>query len=206
LCARGMLLTDVSFDFVRSEIAAVNADTWQRVCRIFADMQAQAQTWLERERASADKQSFRCHIDARYEGQNFEVIVGMPQITADGMQEFLMRFAHAHQREYGYQVPQRQVEIVNCRLQAVGAVARAPLRGLDVQGTVQTALVARRRIFFGTAHEWLDTPVYSRAKLPAGVALVGPAVIEEMSSTILLPRGQTAAVDRIGNILINLNH
>jgi len=206
LCARGMLLTDVSFDFVRSEIAAVNADTWQRVCRIFADMQAQAQTWLERERASADKQSFRCHIDARYEGQNFEVIVGMPQITADGMQEFLMRFADAHQREYGYQVPQRQVEIVNCRLQAVGAVARAPLRGLDVQGTVQTALVARRRIFFGTAHEWLDTPVYSRAKLPAGVALVGPAVIEEMSSTILLPRGQTAAVDRIGNILINLNH
>jgi N-methylhydantoinase A len=40
--------------------------------------------------------------------------------------------------------------------------------------------------------------------LPAGTRLAGPLVIEEMSSTTLLAPGQTARVDRIGNIIIDV--
>jgi N-methylhydantoinase A len=53
-------------------------------------------------------------------------------------------------------------------------------------------------------HGWLDTPVHARAKLPADAKLAGPALIEEMSSTVLLAPGQSASVDRIGNIVINV--
>ena len=42
MCARGMLLTDVSFDFVRSEIAEVTRESWQRVCELFAAMESEA--------------------------------------------------------------------------------------------------------------------------------------------------------------------
>src|SRR6185369_136587 len=120
LCARGMLLTDISFDFVRSEIAEVAPDSWRHVCKLFAEMEAEAGAWLERERVPRAEQSFRCHIDARYQGQNFEVMVAMQRIDTDGMTGFLQQYAAAHQREYGYDVPGRAVEIVNCRMQAVG--------------------------------------------------------------------------------------
>jgi len=203
LCARGMLLTDISFDFVRSEIAEVTAESWRHVCKLFAEMETEAGAWLERERVPRAEQSFRYHIDARYQGQNFEVMVAMPRIAADGMASFLQQYAAAHQREYGYDVPGRAVEIVNCRLQAVGAVAKAPLREIATGGSVKDAVTAQRKIYFGVKHGWLDTPVHARAKLPAGAKLAGPALIEEMSSTVLLAPGQSASVDRIGNIVIN---
>jgi N-methylhydantoinase A len=151
LCARGMLLTDISFDFVRSEIAEVTAESWRHVCKLFAEMEAEAGAWLERERVPRAEQSFRCHIDARYQGQNFEVMVAMPRICADGMADFLREYAAAHQREYGYDVPGRAVEIVNCRLQAVGAVAKAPLREIAAAGSVKDAVTAQRKIYFGAS-------------------------------------------------------
>ncbi|HYK14999.1 MAG TPA: hydantoinase/oxoprolinase family protein [Burkholderiales bacterium] len=203
LCARGILLTDISFDFVRSEIAEVTAESWRHVCKLFVEMETEAGAWLERERVPRAEQSFRYHIDARYQGQNFEVMVPMPRIAADGMASFLQQYAAAHQREYGYDVPGRAVEIVNCRLQAVGAVAKAPLREIATGGSVKDAVTAQRKTYFGVKHGWLDTPVHARAKLPAGAMLAGPALIEEMSSTVLLAPGQSASVDRIGNIVIN---
>ncbi len=204
LCARGMLLTDISFDFVRSEIAEVTAASWLHVCKLFADMETEARAWLERERVPQPEQSFRYHIDARYQGQNFEVIVAMPRVAADGMAGFLHEFAATHQREYGYDVPGRAVEIANCRLQAVGSVAKAPLREIGATGSLAAAVTGRRKIYFGAGCGWLDAQVYARSKLPAGISLDGPAVIEEMSSTVLLAPGQSAAVDRIGNLVINV--
>jgi N-methylhydantoinase A len=128
----------------------------------------------------------------------------MPCAAADGMAGFLLEFAAAHQREYGYDVPGRAVEIVNCRLQAVGAVAKAPLREIATADGVKDAVTAQRKIYFGVKHGWLDTRVHARAKLSAGAKLAGPALIEEMSSTVMLAPGQSAGVDRIGNIVINV--
>ncbi len=204
LCARGMLLTDISFDFVRSEIAAVTAESWRHVCALFAEMKAEARAWLGRERVPLPEQSFRYHIDARYQGQNFEVMVAMPGVAADGRAGFLAEFAASHQREYGYDVPGRAVEIVNCRLQAVGAVAKAPLREIATTADAVPAVTGSREVYFGARHGWRDTPVHARANLPAGARLAGPVLIEEMSSTVLLAPGQSASVDRIGNIIINV--
>ena len=204
LCARGMLLTDVSFDFVRSEIAEVNAACWQRVCALFDTMAKEAGAWLERERVQPADRLYRCHIDARYQGQNFEVIVPLPAIAPDGMGDFLQRFAAEHTRQYGYDVPGKAVEVVNCRLQAVGHVAKAPLRDIAIEGTLSAAMTGQRKVYFGVHDGWVDADVYARARLPAGTQLAGPLVIEEMSSTTLLAPGQTARVDCIGNIIIDV--
>src|SRR5262249_37810233 len=88
LCARGMLRTDISFDFVRSELSSLNAQSWQRACALFAAMEAEAGAWLERERVALVDRSYRCHVDARYEGQNFEVIVPLAHPSAEGMDDF----------------------------------------------------------------------------------------------------------------------
>jgi len=204
MCARGMLLSDVSFDFVVSEIAVAEPSNWARVCEIFAVLQADAGAWLERERVAVQDREYRCHVDARYQGQNFEVVVALPAIGADGLQDFLDRFAAAHEREYGYAIPGKPVEVVNCRLQAVGHVPKAPLSEMPVCGEPQAAVRSQRRVYFGRRHGWIDAPVYARGGLGAGASVAGPAVIEEMSSTVLLAPGQKATVDRIGNLVVRV--
>ena len=131
-------------------------------------------------------------------------MVALPEIRAAGMAEFIAGFHAAHKREYGYDVPGKSVEIVNCRLQAVGCVAKAPLREFTVNGTLAEAAVGQRDVYHGAEQGWLATPVYARGKLAAGTVINGPAVIEEMSSTTLLTPGQCASVDKIGNIIIRL--
>ena len=204
MCARGMLLADVSFDFVRSVIAVTDEESWQTVAGLFAEMRSEADAWLARERVAVADRVYRCHIDARYEGQNFEVVVAVDGFERGDAHAFLERFAAAHRREYGYDIPGKPVEIVNCRLRAVGCVPKAPLADRSPARGVAAA-IGRRTVYCGAAHGWLDAPIYARGALGAGHAIDGPAIIEEMSSTVVLGPDQQALVDRIGNLLVQVS-
>ena len=203
LCARGILLSDLNFDFVRTLIATADPASWANVVQHFHDMRTEAEAWLGRERVPADRRRFRCFIEARYRGQNFEVPVELPAIAAEGLAGFLAAFAARHHQEYGYAIAGRAVEIVNGRIQAIGAVPKAPLEANHQGGpSLGAARVAERPVWFGES--WHETEVYSRARLPVGEPIPGPAIIEEMSSTTWLPPGQAARVDGFGNIVIDL--
>jgi len=205
MCARGMLLTHISFDFVRSLIAVAGEASWRRVAELFGEMHAEAQAWLARERVEAQNRSYRCHIDARYEGQNFEVVVPLADGRDESLERFLQAFAQGHEREYGYALGGKPVEIVNCRLQALGAVPKAPLSALTVPpGTLDDALRERRQVYFGAQCGWVDTPIYARSRLATSTVVAGPAVIEEMSSTVALAPGHRAQVDAIGNLVVHV--
>ncbi|MGE3067658.1 MAG: hydantoinase/oxoprolinase family protein, partial [Hyphomicrobiaceae bacterium] len=147
---------------------------------------------------------FHSVIDARYVGQNHEVAVAGDDLARDGLAAFLERFATAHAREYGYAIPGRAVEIVNCRLQARGQVPRPPLNRAASRHE-QPPEIGRRRVHFGP-HGWLDTPVLARARLAPGAEREGPAIINEMSSTTVVPPGDAFRIDEIGNILIEIRH
>jgi N-methylhydantoinase A len=51
--------------------------------------------------------------------------------------------------------------------------------------------------------EWLDTPIYGRAVLAAGQRVAGPAVIEELDSTTVVPPGWTAEVHASGCLVLH---
>ena len=59
---------------------------------------------------------------------------------------------------------------------------------------------ARRRVFFGGA--FVDTNIYDVAALRAGDEIVGPCVIEDPRSTIVVMPGQTATADRFRNLTV----
>jgi N-methylhydantoinase A len=202
MCARGILLSPLSLDLVRSEIMLASDRAWGRVCAAFDEMGQRGAAWLAGERVPPERRTFRLFIDARYRGQNHEVVVPMPAVAPDGLGGFLERFARAHAHEYGYAIPERPVEIVNCRLQAVGEVARAPLQVPSGGTTLAAARIDRRDVYFGEPHGFVATDVYDRDALPLGTVLTGPAVVEEMSSTTLVLPGQTAELDSAGNIVI----
>jgi N-methylhydantoinase A len=201
MCARGILLADIALDFVRSEIAPLNAATWARAAALFAEMAAEADAWLAREGVEPSRRATRRSVELRYDGQNFEVPVRLDDAfpTLAAVQE---KFATEHARTNGYAIADRGVELVNCRLTALGRVPKGAPEPPPEGGSAEAARVATRAVFLDPRLGWQDTPVYAREKLPVGVALPGPAVIDEMSATTLVFANQVATLDRDGNIIV----
>jgi len=69
--------------------------------------------------------------------------------------------------------------------------------------TTRPTPVGRREAYFGPAHGRLATPVVDRAAL-AETGLRGPLIIEEYEGTTVVPPGDGAALDRFGNIAIEV--
>ena len=69
-------------------------------------------------------------------------------------------------------------------------------------GEAKDAYKGTRQVYFREAGGFLDTQIYDRERLGAGSALEGPAIIEERTSTTLVPKGFNAKVDDYGNITL----
>jgi len=199
-CARGILLSDITMDFVRSELSVANEIAWQRVCATLSKMEKAAMAWLEREGVAPDRRELRLSIETRFDGQNYEVIVPLEGINPNGLSEFLANFRIRHLQEYGYDIEGRETEIVNCRVQAVGQVPKTHQTFLS--GIHSPSVKSERSVYFGSKHGRLQTPVYQRNTLPKGYEMQGPAIVEEMSSTTILLPDQTLKVDSWGNLII----
>jgi len=62
--------------------------------------------------------------------------------------------------------------------------------------------IGRRRVAFEASETRIDCPVFDRSQLMAGEELDGPAIIEQMDTTTLLPPDFHAAADPVGNLLL----
>ncbi len=202
MCARGILLSDIVHDLVRSAIARADRAAWGHVCGLFEDMRAEGEARLSRDGVETADRTYRYFIEARYVGQNHEVRIALDTVGRDGFDNFVQRFAARHTQEYGYDIPGRPVETVNCRIQAIGRVARPDARFQGGADSLDDAVRDRRAVYVGEAQGWCESVVYWRQNIPIGAAIDGPAIIEEMSATTVLLPGQRATVDPMGNIII----
>jgi N-methylhydantoinase A len=205
LCARGMLLTDLSSDYVRSHFADATQASWVQVLALFDAMTREGDQWLDREGVPPARRRFKRVLDARYRGQNFEVKVACDGLGPDGLGEAIERFHAAHMLAYGYEIRARDVEFVTCRVQAIGEVPKAPQAKLEPGGALADAVISVRRVYIDPHQGWREAKVYARGKIPAGATLEGPAVINEMSATSIVLPGQTATVDPWGNIVLQVS-
>jgi N-methylhydantoinase A len=204
LCARAMLLSDVSFDFVRTVMLPADADSWPAICRLLEDMQRQGDEWLARENIGQPLRAFDFTLEARHLGQNHEIPVQVTSIEADGFAAFLEAFDTAHERTYGHRIPDQPIEIVNCRVRAAGHVALDLPATAVSAGSLESARVNKRPVYFEPGAGWIDTPVYARNRLPMETEIPGPAIVEEMSATTVLPPNCHAVVRDTGDMVIEM--
>ena len=201
LCARGILLSDITMDFVRSELSIANEKAWQHVRSVIDEMRQQGHAWLDREGVDNDRRELRVMIDARYDGQNYEITVNEDAIDEVNADEFVEKFQACHYQEYGYSIEGRSTEIVNCRIQAVGKINKNSQRFVNKEGE---ALIGHRKVYFDNEHGWTNAAIYRRGHLPAEFELDGPAIIEDMSSTTVIYPAQHLRVDLFGNLIIDV--
>ena len=71
------------------------------------------------------------------------------------------------------------------------------------EGDLEAARTGRRQVYF--AGDWHETPIYTRDRLPSGAEIIGPAIVEQADSTLVLDPGTASRVDEIGNILVEID-
>jgi N-methylhydantoinase A len=205
LCALGLLVEDLRTDAVRTHLAPLDAAALPALAAHFESLEVDAIGWLDRERVPAGRRRLERWLDLRYIGQNFELLVPVPEETwiAGDCAVIMRRFFEAHERVYGFAADDEPVQVVNVRLVARGladppALARLPRAASDAS----IARVARRDVHLGDARGVVACDVYDRARLLAGHRIEGPAVIEQFDATTWLLPGQEARVDDLGFLVV----
>jgi len=204
LSAYGLLTVDVRNDYVQTAVARQSHLDATHVQNVFDDLARQADGALEREGFPEEQRQFVRTADLRYYGQAYEVRVDVPEgvVTPELLATVADRFHDEHRALYDYDFredPRQEVEWVNLRVTGVGPIRKPEVREVDAGSGAATARTGTRSVYF---EEWVDTPLYDRARLGAGDVVEGPAIFEEFSSTVPLHPGFTAAVDTFGNLVI----
>ena len=204
LSALGLITADIVHNFVRSLLAPLGAVQLAKINALFAEMKKEAESILREEEISEERWEFFFSLDLRYRGQGFEINVPIHSFPLDGdLSSIIEDFHRRHEERYGFSNRNSEVELVNLRLRAVGRTEKPELPEASFLGTLDEAVLERRWVYFGEEGA-LKAPVFSREKIPAGAEIPGPAVLEGPESTILIPPGSRAFVDRFGNVILEV--
>jgi N-methylhydantoinase A len=199
--ALGCLLVDLQHDLAESYImGAAEADPEVLQARFLA-LEATAAERLLHEGVAAGDMLMQRSVDMMYQGQwrALSVSVGA-EITS--IAALVQSFHEQHEREYNFRRDDAPVTLFRLNLKAIGIVPKVQLKTSEPGGAMP-APIGRRPVYFGGSEAY-DTPIYWRPDLPAGAMLAGPAIIDQLDSTTVLPPGDTMTVDRWSNIVIKV--
>jgi N-methylhydantoinase A len=199
MSALGLLAAPVAFErsqAVRCSIDAVNPSELEEM--------AQRLSNSARSNLPEDVQPVvRLSIDLCYSGQDHALEITVPDgpITAEALGRAKDDFVSAYHELYGKIDDDNPIELATLRVVLTAAAPELPFPA--PAGGPPSEPASRRRLVEpdGSATE---APVYQRASLPKGQAIVGPALIEERETTTVLGRGDVLTVHANGSLVIAL--
>ena len=203
--ALGLLVTDLRHDYVRTYIERTDDLDVTRLSDIYREFEDHATGLLLSEGVSRDNIRFVREADMRYLGQSYELRVPVGRLSESLPRKMNDAFVTAHRRQYGFATREEPTEIVNVRLSGVGAVPRPSRRQVPKGGpSSRTALKAKRDVRMPGSTEPAPASIYDRYRLQANNRFTGPAIVEEIDSTTLVPPDCTVTVDDYGNLVIDV--
>ena len=200
--AVGMLSADVRHDYVQTHIAVSREADAGQIQSIFEDMEARGTKQLAREGFSGPSVALARSADMRYIRQSYELSVPVRGgvLTGNDLAAIAEDFHRLHEKAYGYARNTEAVEFVNLRVVALGRLPEFRAEKRTTQSPRALESVGRREVYF--AGQPVQSPIYLREHLPDGAEILGPAIVEQMDSTIVVLPDYRAVADRYGNLLI----
>ncbi|MEO8696380.1 MAG: hydantoinase/oxoprolinase family protein [Acidimicrobiales bacterium] len=200
--AIGLVVSDVVFDSVRTRVF-LHADIDPAVIdALYCELTDAARSQVRAEGFDDANIRIEREIDVRFRHQAHELGVPLDdgEITPATLVQAEASFRDTYERLYGVR-PSDPVEFVNYRVRAVGRVDK-PDWAVDAQAHGAATPVSQRAVHFGEHDGFIDTPVYRRSSLAPGHVIEGPAIVEEPTSSIVVPPKWTASVDQRLNLII----
>ncbi|MEM9811753.1 MAG: hydantoinase/oxoprolinase family protein, partial [Pseudomonadota bacterium] len=198
--AMGCLLVDIQHDFSDSFMADAATTAPEDLEAAFAKIEAEAVERLRHEDVAPENTVLQRSVEMMYMGQWRSLAVTAPaRITST--EDLVASFHSQHEREYNFRREEAPVSIFRVGVKATGVVPKAELPSYEVRPQTPEAH-GQREVWFGGAP--LTASVYERSDLGAGAAFTGPAIVEQLDSTVVVPPGAVATVDTYLNIVIKV--
>lgn len=198
--ALGCLLVDMQHDFSQSCMVGADEAEPAEIEAQFGELEKEALARLTHEGVAEGDIVLQRSIDMMYRGQWRSLAVNAPRPIGK-IADLVDSFHAEHQREYNFRRDDAPVSFFRLNLKAIGVVPKAEFAVHAPTGATPEP-ASRRRVWFDG--EGLDTPVYNRDELPCGFVFEGPAIVEQLDSTTVVPPGASAEVDRFLNIIIRV--
>ncbi len=201
--AFGLLQSDPRVDFQHAvHMNSTNFDL-RKIEEIFKTLRSECLEELEREGyGKTEKMVMFLSLEMRYFGQNYELEVPFSlEDINDPMfvSNIFGKFQKLYEIEYGYKIEGEIIEIICARLTIVEEIEKITFTEIEnIAGTIEAT--AEREAFFD--NKMIPTKIYDRSQLPLRAKLIGPAIIEEETSTIIVEPGFTAEVGSYGEVYL----
>ncbi|MFQ5911575.1 MAG: hydantoinase/oxoprolinase family protein [Nitrospinota bacterium] len=205
--ALGMLLMDIGRDYTHTLVSPAATLDIGKVNDTFAAMEAEALAAFRAVGIPPTEVHLGRSADMRYSRQFHEIEVDLPSrpLEPGDIPAIVEAFHRQHEARYTFAMSFRAVDFINFKLHAT-APRRAEVHLAAGGGAPPRPgpLVEkrRRRAFFAGALQ--DVPVYDGPAIQEGHRLKGPAIIEEQTTTVVIPPGFVAHVDGVHNYVLGL--
>ncbi len=201
LCAYGQILSDVKYNYMApSPLRVEGADAAKTLDDLFKGLEVRGHEDLSGDGFADDKISVGRSLDMRYVGQVHECTVEIDafEITEGSLGRIIDAFHTRHRELYTYDEPNSPVEVVNVESTIIGRVDKPAQMKIAPGKGVENALKGQRDMVFSPTAGAQATNVYDGALLGAGDELTGPAVIEEVTTTIVIEPGWRVSLHESG--------
>ena len=205
LSAFGLLVADVEHDQMETFAARSDLIDVQAFTATFDRLIALGQRKMLADGIAPEKVMIRRQADMRFKGQSYELTIDLPR-EGDPIAGAIAAFHRRHEDFYGHANRAAAVEFVNLR--TIHAFPAATCKG---EASSQTRAIAsqpagKRQAYFEDYGGFVDTPVHDRAALGTGDVLVGPAIIEQSDTTLVIHPRQRVSVRTDRSLLIEVSH
>jgi acetone carboxylase beta subunit len=183
----------------------VKEELGNTITQVWAELREQALAQMTREGFNPATVRFQPQAMIRYGRQLNDLIVTSPAeqlSTAEDWDRLIGAFEDLYERVYAIaaKYPQAGYEILEVGMVAYAEKIRPKLRAEAVGGPrpPRESVKATRRAWFGGG--WLDTPVFEMTRLRPGNELAGPAIVEDPTTTLVVPPRRHIRLDEYRTI------
>jgi N-methylhydantoinase A len=202
--ALGCVVADLRRDFVRTVNLPLDELPPTLVEDVLAEHAARGRAAMAQEQGDIVEVEQIFTAGLQFKGQSHELTVPIerPDISLDGLRK---AFDEAYWQRFRMRLPDARAVLVNLHTGVIGRRKRIDLRALaGTAGNAPPGAAAEgsRQVWFESG--WHDTPVLRRETLAPGARLTGPAIVEQLDTTVVVEPGQQVVVDAIGNLVIDV--
>ena len=134
-------------------------------------------------------------VDLKYVGQFHEVTIPFAA-PGESFTELKKAFDAQHRRLYSYNLPDQPAEALHWRLTAVGRTERPSSEKRATHSSRSVESKRRQVVFDGVK---IEAQVFDGAGLAPSMTVHGPAIVEEPTTTVVIPPQWELSVNDFGD-------
>lgn len=206
-CAAGMLMSDLQHDFVRSFVTLLKDIYQQELMQTVEEMVAEGRGLLAMEDIPQENRRFSLIFDCRYLKQYHEVSVPvqLDDLRSGDLSGLAPAFHAEHNRMYGYSLEDQAtpIELINLRVRALGITDKPRSTPEPYDGeSPEASRKGDRDVYLPDSGEVRSVPVYDGHATRHGNHILGPAIVEQVNTTLFLSDSFDCRCDSHGSFVV----